>query len=76
MIDDLCADLRQAVDVRLAGAEVAAFDRVVEKPGDAVPVVLVILRGVDPALCGYAVGAAGAILEAETIHLIPQLPQS
>ena len=40
------------MDVGLAGAEVAALDRVVEETVDAVAVVLVVLGGVDAALRG------------------------
>ena len=59
LVDDVDADLRQAVDVGLAGAEIAALHRVVEQPEDAVAVVLVVLRGVDAALRGDGVRAAG-----------------
>ena len=44
LVDDVRRDLRQPVDVGLAGAEVAALDRVVEEAIDAVAVVLVVLR--------------------------------
>jgi hypothetical protein len=57
------------VDVGLAGAEVAAFDRVVEEAVHAVAVVLVVLGGVDAALRGDAVRAAGAVVEAEAVTL-------
>ena len=66
------ADLREAVDVRFARAEIAAFDGVVEKAVNAVAVVLVILGGVDAALRGDAVRAAGAVLEAEALHLVAE----
>ena len=59
LVDDVDADLRQPVDVRLARAEVAALDRVVEQAVDAVAVVLIVLRGVDAALRGDA-SARGA----------------
>src|SRR5690606_41788945 len=49
-LDDVRGDLGEAVDVRLAGAEVAALDRVVEEAEDAVAVVLVVLGRVDAAL--------------------------
>lgn len=65
LVDDVHADLGEAVDVRLAGAEVAALDRVVEEVEDAVAVILVVLRRVDAALGRDGVGAAGAVLEAE-----------
>ena len=69
------ADLRQAVDVGLAGAVVAALDRVVEQPRDAVAVVPVVLRGVDAALGGDAVRAARAVLDAEAQDVVAQLAQ-
>jgi hypothetical protein len=59
LVDDLHADLGEAVHVGLAGAEVAALDGVVEQPVHAVAVVAVVLRGVDPALRGDAVRRAG-----------------
>ena len=56
LVDDVDADLRQAVDVGFARAEVAALHRVVEQAVDAVAVVLVVLGGVDAALRGDASG--------------------
>ena len=55
----------EAVDVGLAGAEVAALDRVVEEALDAVAVVLVVLGGVDAALGGDGVRPARRVLVAE-----------
>ncbi len=51
------------------------FDRVVEEAVDAVAVVLVVLGGVDAALRGDGVRAAGRILEAEALDLVAQLAQ-
>ena len=65
LVDDVDRDLGEAVDVGLAGAEVAALDRVVEEAVDAVAVVLVVLGGVDPALGGDRVGPPRAVLVAE-----------
>jgi hypothetical protein len=75
LIDDVDADLRQAIDVGLAGAEVAAFDGVVEEAVDAVAVVLVILGRVDAALRGDGVRAARRILKAEALHVVAELAQ-
>jgi hypothetical protein len=50
LVDDVHAHLREPVDVGFARPVVAAFDRVVEEPIDAVAVVLVVLRGADAAL--------------------------
>ena len=52
LIDDLVRDFGEAMHVGFAGAEVAAFDGVVEEPEDGVAVVLVILGSVDSALGG------------------------
>ena len=75
LVDDLAADLGEPVHVGLPRAEVAALDRVVEQPEDAVAVVAVVLRGVDAALGGDRVGAARAVLEAERADLVAQLAQ-
>ena len=66
LVDDVDADLGEAVDVGLAGAEVAALDRVVEEAVDAVAVVLVVLGGVDAALRGDGVRAARASPESRS----------
>ena len=60
LVDDVHAHLGEAVHVRLARAEVAALDRVVEQAVDAVAVVLVVLRRVDAALRGDASARAAA----------------
>ncbi len=75
LVDDVVAHLREPPDVRLTRAEVAALDGVVEEPVDAVAVVRVVLRGVDAALGGDAVRAAGAVLVAERLHVVPELAQ-
>ena len=66
LVDDVDADLRQAVDVRFARAEIAALHGVVEQAVDAVAIVVIILGGVDAALRGDAVRAAGRILESRS----------
>ena len=75
LVDDIEADGRQAIDVGFAGAEVAAFHGVVEQAVNAVAVVVIILGGVDAALRGDGVRAAGRILEAEAFDVVPQLRQ-
>ena len=69
LVDNGCADFGQTIDVGLAGAEVAALDRVVEKTVNAVAVVLIIFCGVDPALRSNGVGAARAVLVTETLNV-------
>ena len=75
LVDDVGADLGQAVDVRLPGAEVAALDRVVEEPVSRIVVVLVVLRRVDAALSGDRVGAARGVLVEERLDVVPHLAQ-
>src|SRR5258706_8481915 len=73
LVNDIDAELRQAVDVTLARAKVSAFHGVVKKAEDAVAVIAVILRGIYAALCGDGVRAARTVLEAEAIHPIALL---
>jgi hypothetical protein len=75
LVDDVHAQLGQAIDVGLARAEVPALDGVVEQAPDAVPVVLVVLGGVDPALGGDAVRAARAVVEREARDPVAQLAE-
>ena len=75
LVDDVGAHLREAVDVRLARAVVAALDRVVEEPVDGVAVALVVLGRVDAALRGDRVGPARGVLVAEGLHDVPRLAQ-
>ena len=75
LVDDVDADLGEAVDVGFAGAEVAALDGVVEEAVDAVAVILIILGGVDAALRGDGMGAARRILEAEALDVVAELAE-
>ncbi len=73
LVDDVHRELGEAVDVALAGAEVAALDRVVEQPVDAVAVAAVVLRRVDPALGGDRVGSTRRVVERERLDLVAEL---
>ena len=75
LVDDVDAQLRQPVHVRLARAVVAAFDRVVEEPVDAVAVVLVVLRRVDAALRRDAVRPPRTVLDAEADDVVAELAE-
>jgi hypothetical protein len=75
LVDDVVAHLGQPPDVGLARPEVAALDGVVEEAEDAVAVVRVVLRRVDPALGRDAMGAPGAVLVAERLDVVPQLAE-
>src|SRR2546423_8852055 len=76
LIDDEIADLSQPVNVRLARTKIAAFDRIVKQPENAVAIVLIIFGGVDSALRGDGMGASGRILITKTFHPIAKLAQS
>src|SRR4029079_2925518 len=69
------APLGEPVDVPLAGPVIAALDRVLEEALHAVAVVLVVLRGVDAARRGDAVGAARAVVEEDAFDAIPLLAE-
>src|SRR5206468_8269850 len=76
LINDVPAHLGEAIDIGLARAKIAALDRVVEQPVNAVAIVLVILGGVDAALGGNAVRAARTVLETEALDVVTELGQS
>src|SRR5699024_5631816 len=69
------ADLGKAVGVGLAGAVVPALLGVVEEAVGRVPVLLVVLRGVDTALRGDRVRAARGVLVAEGLHVVAGLAE-
>ena len=75
LVDDVRADLGQAVDVGLPRAVVAALHGVVEEAVGRVAVLLVVLRGVDAALRGDGVRAARGVLVAEGLHVVAGLAE-
>ena len=60
LVDDLNADLCEAIHIRFPRAIVAALHRVVKEPPDGVAVVLIVLRSVDAPLRRNAVGSVAA----------------
>jgi hypothetical protein len=75
LVDDVHTELREPVDVCFAGPEVAALHRVVEEALDAVTVVAVVLRRVDPALRGDAVRAPRRVMEREQRDVVSELAE-
>src|SRR5204863_7176119 len=73
LVDDVSADFSEAINVRFARTKIAAFDRVIEQPINAVTIVLIIFRGVNSDLGDDGVGAARRILIAKTSHSIAEL---
>src|SRR6185437_7341304 len=72
LIDNVDADLREAVDVGFSRAKIAAFHGVVKKAIYAITIIAVILGGIDSALRGNAVSAARRILETETLDVVAE----
>ena len=75
LVDDVAGHLGQTIHVGLTGAEVATLHGVVEQTVYGVTVVLVVVSSVDTTLSGDGVGAAGAVLVAEAVHIVAQLSQ-
>ena len=75
LVDDVDAHLGEAVHVGLARSVVAPLDGVVKEAVDRVAVVLVVLRRVDAALRGDAVGAARAVEDREGEHVVAELAE-
>src|ERR1700693_3556641 len=59
LIDNIPADLCQPVDIPFARSKLAALYGVITQPEHAVAVTVIVLSGVDAALCGDAVRGAG-----------------
>jgi hypothetical protein len=72
MVDDAHAYLGKAVNIGLTGTEVASFNGIVEKTVNGVSVVLVVFGGVDSTLSRDGMRPTGGVLEAKSLHLVPQ----
>jgi hypothetical protein len=75
LVDDVHRHLGEPVHVRLAGAEVASLDRVVEEALHRVAVALVVLGGVDPALGRDRVGPPRAVVVREDLDVVALLAE-
>src|SRR5262249_55542442 len=75
LVDDVCAYLSQTVNIRFAGTEVAALDRVIKQTVNAVAIVLVIFRGIDSALGRDRMRAARRILITKAFHAVTELAE-
>ncbi len=69
LVDDVIADFRQTIYVRLACAVVATLDGVIIETIDGVTIVLVVLRRVDTTLRSNRVRTTGAVLNTEVQHI-------
>ena len=75
LVDDGCTYLGKTIDVGFTAAVVTALDGVVEEPVDGIVVVLVVLGGIDTALCGDGVRTAGAVADAENLDVVSQFSE-
>src|SRR3989441_621940 len=75
LVEDVHADRREPIRVRLASAEVAALHGVVEEAEDAVAVVPVVLGRVHPALGRDGMSAARGVVEREALHVVALLAE-
>src|ERR1019366_6657850 len=75
LVDDIDADLGETVDVGLARAKVTAFDRVLKQAEDAVAVVAIILRGVNPSLGCDGVCAARRVVKRKAFDVVALLAE-
>ncbi len=73
LVDDVDRNLRQAMHVGFARAEVAALDGVLEQAIDAVAVALIVFCGVDAALSSNGVRASWRVVECKRVNLVAQL---
>src|SRR5262249_11436427 len=65
---------RQPVYIGFTGPVVAPLDGIIEKPEGAVPVILIVLGGIDPPLRRDAMRPAWRILKTKCLYLIAHLP--
>ena len=76
LIDNVLAHFSQTMNVGFAGPEIASLNGVVEQTVNAVAVVLIILRRVDPTLSGDAVRSTGTVLITEAAHVVAEFSKS
>lgn len=76
LVNDVGGDFSETVDVGFTSAEVTTLDGVVEEAVNGVTVILIVFGSVNSALCGDRVSAAGAVLVAEALYLVPQFAKS
>ena len=75
LVDDVAADLREAVDIGLAGAKVAAFNGVVKQPVNAVAVVLIVFDALMPPCAAMLCARRGPNPENRNTDLVTHFAQ-
>src|SRR5262245_12994109 len=75
LVDDVIADLSEAIHVRFTGTKIPSLYRVVKQSVNAVPVVLVVFSRIYSTLGCDRMRATRRILKAKAFHPITQFPQ-
>ena len=73
LVDDIHTHLRKPMHIRLPRSEIPTLHRVIKQPMHRVPVVLIVLRRIDPTLRRNRVRTPRAVLKAKTLHFVAQL---
>jgi hypothetical protein len=72
LINDKAADFRQPINVGLPGPKISAFNGIVKKTENAVPVVLIIFGGIDASLRSNAMCSAWRVLETKAFNVVAE----
>ena len=75
LVDNVYAQLSEAVDVSLTRSEISAFNGVVEKAKYAITVVLIVLSSIDSTLSSDTVRSSWRILEAERLDPVSKFTE-
>jgi hypothetical protein len=75
LVNDKPADFRQAINVGLPGPKISAFNGIVKKTENAVPVVLIIFGGIDASLRSNAMCAARRVLETKAFNDVAEFSE-
>jgi hypothetical protein len=73
LVDDIVADLSQAINIRFAGSKIPSLNGIEKEPPDTVVVIGVILGRVNAALSRDAMSSSSGIMNAEGLHIVTQL---
>jgi hypothetical protein len=75
LVDDVSANLGQAINIGFTRSEVSALNRVVKEATNAIAIIPIVLGCVDPALRSNAVRPTRTVVIAKTLNVISQLSQ-
>src|SRR5262249_10950237 len=75
LINNIDADLRQAIDVCFPGPKISSLDRVVKEAVDAVTIIFIVLPSIESPLGGNGVSPTGTAMETKALNLVTQFGQ-